>query len=357
MTGEKRPAARRRRRWGGRWRGRWARLTARQVDVALELLIVAAIASGLVSWAVGDRWNGLATLVHGVAGLGLVLLVPAKMRGSVRTGFQRARPSRWLSAAFGVLVVAAAALGIAHATGLWYGVGQWSALWTHELLGFLVIPLFGWHLASRPARPAPRDLDRRAVLGLGAVAGGALALHLVQRPVARALGLAGGDRRGTGSHEVASHDPDRMPTVIWLNDDRPADTDADTWQLRVDGRQVSVAALWDQARPVTATLDCTGGWYSEQTWDAVPLSTLVTDPTGRSVRVRSATGYDRRFPLGDLDHLHLAVGYEGRPLRRGHGAPVRLVVPGRRGPEWVKWVTDVTCDDRPSWFQPPLPLS
>jgi hypothetical protein len=338
-------------------RRRRPRLTARQIDVALEATVAGAIATGLVSWMVGDGWNGWATLAHGVMGLSLVLLVPAKVRGSVRTGFRRGRPSRWLSAAFGVLVLATAGLGIAHATGVWYGVGQWSALWTHELLGFLVIPVFVWHIGSRPARPTPRDLDRRAVLGLAAVAGGALALHVVQRPLSGLVGLAGDGRRHTGSHEVASHDPGHMPTVIWFDDSRPADTDAATWDLRIEGTPVAIASLWNRARPVTATLDCTGGWYSEQAWDAVPLSALVGDPAGRSVRVRSATGYGRLFPRGALDDLYLAVGYGGRPLRPGHGAPVRLLVPGRRGPEWVKWVAEIAGDDRPSWLQPPLPLT
>ena len=29
------------------------------------------------------------------------------------------------------------------------------------------------------------------------------------------------------------------------------------------------------------------------------------------------------------------------PLSHEHGAPVRLVAPGRRGFQWVKWVTHV----------------
>lgn len=334
------------------------RMTARHVDIALELLVVSAITTGLASWWAGDRWNGWLTAAHGVSGLSIALLVPAKMRGSVRTGLSRGRATRWLSIAFGILVLATLTLGVAHATGIWFGIGQWSPLWTHELLGFAVIPLLAWHVLSRPVRrPTVCDIDRRAFLRLGTVAAGAVGLYLLEDVATRAVGLAGGHRRHTGSHEVASFDPAHMPAVIWLNDRRPDEVDPKRWNLRIDGRDVTIDELREQSRPVVATLDCTGGWWSEQAWDAVPLDELVTDPTGRSVRVASHTGYSRLFPIGDLARLHLAVGYAGQPLRAGHGAPVRLVVPGRRGPEWVKWVTRIDSDDRPAWLQPPLPLS
>ena len=332
-------------------------LTARQVNLALEVLIVAAIVSGLASWSVGDRWNGAFTFAHGVCGIALALLVPAKMRGSVRTGFRRNRATRWVSAAFGVLVVITLVLGVLHATGLWYGVGQWSALWTHELFGFALVPFLIWHVVTRPVRPTPRDLQRRAFLRLGAVTVAAAGVHVLQRAASDVTGLAGGDRRATGSHEVGSHDPTRMPTVIWFDDRRPTDTEADTWDLRIADAPVGIDALRARSRPVVATLDCTGGWWSEQSWDAVALSELMPATAGRSVRVQSATGYARHFPIDDVEGLYLAVGYGGEPLRSGHGAPVRLVVPGRRGPEWIKWVTRVDVSDRPSWLQPPLPLT
>jgi DMSO/TMAO reductase YedYZ molybdopterin-dependent catalytic subunit len=34
-----------------------------------------------------------------------------------------------------------------------------------------------------------------------------------------------------------------------------------------------------------------------------------------------------------------------------------LVVPGRRGFWWVKWVTAVDVNDEPWWWQPPFPLT
>jgi Oxidoreductase molybdopterin binding domain len=333
------------------------RPSARQVNLLLETLVLAALATGLASWVAGDRWSGWFVLGHRLAGLCLLVLAPAKLRGSVKAGFRRGRTTRWLSAAFGVLVLATIALGILHASGLWYGVGYWTALWTHELFAFALIPLFLWHLASRPVRPRRIDVNRRAVLGGGVALGVAAAAYTVQQGVVTAGGLAGQSRRPTGSHKVASHDPAHMPSTVWIDDRAPASTDAEDWTLVVAGRRLTVASLRSRARPVVARLDCTGGWWSEQSWDAVPLSDLMGDPPGRSVRVRSATGYDRFFARHELDELYLAVGYEGEQLQARHGAPVRLVVPGRRGYWWVKWVTSVEPDDRPAWLQLPLPLA
>ena len=72
---------------------------------------------------------------------------------------------------------------------------------------------------------------------------------------------------------------------------------------------------------------------------------------------RSVTGYWRRFPLEDAPNLLLATHLGGKPLTSGHGAPVRLVAPGRRGFWWVKWVSSVEVDNTPPWWQPPLPLT
>ena len=77
--------------------------------------------------------------------------------------------------------------------------------------------------------------------------------------------------------------------------------------------------------------------------------------TTRSVLVRSVTGYYRRFPLDDAQHFLLATHVTGEQLSHGHGFPVRLVAPGRRGFEWVKWVTEIEITETPSWWQPPLP--
>jgi DMSO/TMAO reductase YedYZ molybdopterin-dependent catalytic subunit len=73
--------------------------------------------------------------------------------------------------------------------------------------------------------------------------------------------------------------------------------------------------------------------------------------------VRSATGYERRFPLADAGRLLLATRVAGEPLSPGHGSPARIVAPGRRGFWWVKWVERIEVNDAPWWLQAPFPLS
>jgi DMSO/TMAO reductase YedYZ molybdopterin-dependent catalytic subunit len=62
------------------------------------------------------------------------------------------------------------------------------------------------------------------------------------------------------------------------------------------------------------------------------------------------------LPVRDAGHLLLATSAAGQPLSAGHGAPVRLVAPGRRGFWWVKWVVRLDVVDEPWWLQPPFPL-
>ena len=111
---------------------------------------------------------------------------------------------------------------------------------------------------------------------------------------------------------------------------------------------------------IDATLDCTGGWHSTQRWRGVRLDRLFDEAglseEAASVTVRSATGYERRFSLGEARGYLLATHVGGERLSRGHGFPLRLVAPDKRGYDWVKWVTHLEVNDTSKWWQPPLPL-
>jgi DMSO/TMAO reductase YedYZ molybdopterin-dependent catalytic subunit len=56
------------------------------------------------------------------------------------------------------------------------------------------------------------------------------------------------------------------------------------------------------------------------------------------VAVVSVTGHRWWFPLDEARGMLLGTHVGGEPLAPAHGYPVRLVAPGRRGFQWVKWV-------------------
>lgn len=65
------------------------------------------------------------------------------------------------------------------------------------------------------------------------------------------------------------------------------------------------------------------------------------------VRVISHTGYRYSFEMEDAHSMLLATRVAGEPISHGHGAPVRLVAPGHRGFQWVKWVVAVEVHSGP----------
>ena len=62
------------------------------------------------------------------------------------------------------------------------------------------------------------------------------------------------------------------------------------------------------------------------------------DRRARTAEVVSVTGHRWSFPLDELRGAILATHVGGEPLTPGHGYPVRLVAPNRRGFQWIKWV-------------------
>jgi DMSO/TMAO reductase YedYZ molybdopterin-dependent catalytic subunit len=331
----------------------------RATNLALFAVLGLAFATGLGAVASGSGRGAWVVVAHGVVGIAVVLLLPAKSRVAAR-GLRRSRPSRGASVALAVLVVGSLVFGFASATGVLRDVAGQTALWVHIALALLLVLPLGWHVVMRPVRPRRADLTRRALVGAGvlAVVGGGL--YAGAEGVGRLVGGTGAGRRFTGSYAL---DPVSTPVTSWLDDAVPS-VDPARWRLGVtdaDGRRVLSGGELDALGTATvrATLDCTSGWCVTADWTGVPLTRLLgaVGPEHRSVRVRSLTGYDRWFPLSDLDHLLLATGFDGRPLRAGHGFPARLVAPGRRGFWWVKWVDEVELSRRPWWTQPPFPLT
>jgi hypothetical protein len=330
-------------------------MAGRRTNIALAVLLAVALVTGVVSFAIGTGWARPVLVLHGLAAVAIVLLAPWKSVIAGR-GLRRRRRESVLSTLLAVLVVAALVSGVAHTVFDVGSVGPLAIMQVHvgAAVGALVLGMV--HVRRRPQRVRVSDLSRRNFLRTAALAIGAVFGYFAVEAAARATGAAGATRRFTGSHEHGSFDPASMPVTSWLNDTAPAVVPTVAVRTAAGVTNLSIQQLTAFDDHLTATLDCTSGWHATQEWSGARLERLVDAP-GSSVRVISATGYQRRFAMGDVGVLLLATHVGGAPLSVGHGAPVRLVAPGRRGFWWVKWVCEIVVDERPAWWQPPFPLS
>jgi hypothetical protein len=331
----------------------------RWTNLALFVLLGLAFTTGWVAFFYSTAPSRASLIVHAVSGYAIVALTPWKAVMAAH-GIQRRRPGWWASLVFTGLVIASVIAGILHSTGLLLGVGPFSAMEVHVGAALAAIPFVVWHVIARRIPVRAVDLSRRSLLRAGTLAASAGLTYGVGEVAVRLLSLPGARRRLTGSYESGSLQPAQLPVTQWLFDAVPS-IDPAAWRLTL--RSGNAVRDWTYAEllafddRVQATLDCTGGFYSTQDWSGVWLSRLLPAGEGdSSLHVRSFTGYDRRFAIEEAGRLLIATRLGGMPLDPGHGFPVRIVAPDRRGYWWVKWVTAITIDELPSWFQLPFPI-
>lgn len=291
-------------------------------------------------------------VAHGITAVAIVALLPWKSV-IVARGLTRRRSGRAVSILLSTLVVSALASGFALVTGVVDSIGPLTTMQVHvgTAVGAIVSTLA--HVWQRPTSHRTLDLDRRNLLRAGGLLAGASALWLLVEQALDVAHLPGAGRRFTGSHEIS--EPAEIPATQWTND-QVQHLDAGTHVVDIGGVRWTVQDL-DGSEGIRATLDCTGGWYTTQMWTGTRLDRTLDVGAGRSLVVRSATGYWRRFPADQASSLWIATRVAGMPLPDGNGGPVRLVAPHRRGYWWVKWLDSIEVDDRPPWWQPPLPLA
>jgi DMSO/TMAO reductase YedYZ molybdopterin-dependent catalytic subunit len=323
-------------------------MTPRATDWGLAVLVSIGFATGGLTLYAGAGSDAWVFALHGAAGFALAALVGWKLRRvwpRLRHARLRDRHSCVGTAAL-VVVCAALASGAAWSSGITPGPLGFSLLAWHEAFGATLIAVVAWHSATRLRLPTRHNPDgRRDVLRAGALGAGAFAAWKLQPAASGLIGLRSAKRRFTGSYEVASFSGNGFPSTSWVAD-RPRELDPGAWTLQLGGLVAAPAELrlddLDRLDELTATLDCTGGFYSTQRWSGTRLDRIIERaaalPSARHVRVVSRTGYRWSFSLSESRRLLLATHVGGEALSHSHGAPVRLVAPGRRGFEWVKWV-------------------
>lgn len=328
-------------------------MKARAVDWLLFGFVTFEFISGLGSFLVGRPEGRAIFWIHTVVGLSTLLLLVWKFR---RVGVRVTEVRRWQAATV-ISVLTAAAVLMTIATGVVWAVSQRplgypNGMILHTASAVGLIMLMIWHQILRFKPLRRKDFaERRFVLKfLNLFAFGGL-FWGGQELLNKTLQTEGAQRRFTGSREArALSGAADFPVTMWMFD-RPAPIDPNRWTLTVRGaadtaltlRLAELAALPQTS--ITATLDCTGGWYSTQLWTGIllpQLSALHALPGDVDwVSFRSVTGYRWNLPLQEARHALLATHVAHRPLTHGHGAPLRLVVPGRRGFQWVKWITEI----------------
>lgn len=332
----------------------------RLVDWSLLAATLLELISGLVSFTVGRPQGRWLFWAHGILGLAIVLLLVWK----VARVWPRLKSARqWQGSAAGTLlsVVALAVAILAIGSGAWWSsflspLGYPNGLNWHVIFGILLTVLVAGHVAVR-FKPLRWDDFRRRRTALRALALAAFGgtLWLGQQGANRALDLPGAQRRFTGSRSVGSRSVGSgqgpaFPVTMWMFDNPPP-VAPERFLLRVHGAVENplTLALDDVAalpqRSLEALLDCTGGWYTTQVWHGVSVGDLLAAarPTADATMVSfvSTTGYRWSLPLAEAQAALLAQRVGDNLLDHGRGWPLRLVAPGRRGFQWVKWVTEI----------------
>ena len=332
-------------------------VTARATDWGLALLVGLLFATGVVTFFAGQRGDAWVFGAHGVGGFALAGVLGWKLRRVWRRLAQPARWDRRTAAGAGALTLVVATLlsGIGWSSGAQLSAGGYNLLGWHFALGVVLTIAVALHALLRAKPLRRRDLaGRRQFLRAGGLLAGSYLVWGLQRPLSAWFGLRGARRRFTGSYEAGSFDGDAFPSTSWVADS-PRPLPEDSYRLELSGLvarplRLPLAELQGRDRLV-ATLDCTGGFYSRQRWSGVRLARLLEQagplPEASHVRVISHTGYRWSFELRDAGGLLLATSVGAEPLSHEHGAPARLVAPGRRGFQWIKWVVRVELHGGP----------
>lgn len=138
------------------------------------------------------------------------------------------------------------------------------------------------------------------------------------------------------------------------------------WSLSVGG-QVENTIKWDWAALMVQPqvehvndIHCVTTWSRyDNAWKGVAMRTLLAQvkprPSAKFLMLKSFDGYSTNVPLADVDRddVLIAHTWQGKPLARDHGGPVRLVVPHLYFWKSAKWLRHITFmdQDQPGYWE------
>ena len=144
------------------------------------------------------------------------------------------------------------------------------------------------------------------------------------------------------------------------------DVRLDRWHLRVTGLvEHPIVWTWEQflAQPQTedvSDMHCVTSWSRfENRWKGVAAKHLLALvkplPAAKYVVFHAYDGYTTNLPLADFDDddVFLVHEWEGKPLTREHGGPVRALVPKLYLWKSAKWISRIEflAEDRPGFWE------
>src|SRR5215467_15163305 len=167
-------------------------MSPRLTDWSIAVAAVLAFVAGIISLISGRPQDWFIFILHGIAGLWLLLLLWVKLR---RVWPRLIHPRRWdRRTIFGLLALLLVTLALA--SGIWWvGGGDlyivgFNLLNWHIVLGFVVTAAIAFHMLARAKRLRKRDIvGRRRALHLGILLLSSVVLWPTQQLTERLLHL------------------------------------------------------------------------------------------------------------------------------------------------------------------------
>jgi DMSO/TMAO reductase YedYZ molybdopterin-dependent catalytic subunit len=161
------------------------------------------------------------------------------------------------------------------------------------------------------------------------------------------------------------YDPSRLPPGQYLTEKWPVlhagsvpTIDLATWTFRVWGEVESPLELtWEQFLELpreqnTQDIHCVTRWSRfDATFSGVHWRTLAElvqpKPSARFVIAHAEQGFTSNVPIQYVEEANalLATEADGEPLSEEHGAPLRLIVPGKYFWKSAKWLRGIELSD------------